>query len=83
MQIVYVTINRKVNKKPKSIQEETSEPLSSSDNRYLSKSRSIFDLFATIKHIMHLKGIRSFTHTQIKKIEHFRHAHELCQSESG
>ena len=42
MQIVYVTINRKVNKTPKSIQEETSEPLSSSDNRYLSGSRSIF-----------------------------------------
>ena len=84
MQIVYVTINRKVNKKPNSIQEETSEPLSSfSDNRYLSGSRSIFDLFATIKHIMHLKGIRSFTHTQIKKIEFFRHAHELCQSKSG
>ena len=50
MHIVYVTINSSVNKKPNSIQEETFEQLSSfSDIRYLSESRSILDLFATIK----------------------------------
>ena len=50
MLIAWLTINKKVNKKPNSIPEETSETqFSFSDYQYLNESRYILYLFTEIK----------------------------------